>query len=122
MKKKAKRKDYGCYPQCHYATSREFVDYDYVKELSDKDAEWLGNFSDNYYSGRFKKDDDANPIKDRRDCYRRAHKQRRDFMSAKTKQRVNLTAEQAEYIEAVDATALAQFLEGVLAVEVDDED
>jgi len=108
---KKKRKDYGCHPQCHYSSSREFVDYDYVSKLSDEDAEWLGNFSDNYYSGRFKHDDGNNPEKDRKSCYKRAHAQRRDFLSGRPRSRVLLTAEQAEFIEVVDHSVAKRYLE-----------
>ena len=111
MRKKNKRKDHGCHPQCHYMSSREHVDYDYVDKLTDEEAEWLGNFSDNYYSGRFKSDDSKNPIKDRKECYRRAHAQRRDFISGRTKSRLDLSADQAVFIEVVDVEVAKAYLE-----------
>ena len=84
----------GLSPNCHYSNAREFVDIDYSDQLSDKDAEWLANFLDNYYKGRFKADDNLNPIKDRKEVWRRSHARRRDFMSGRFKSRVDTSGEE----------------------------
>lgn len=36
--------------------SRPYVDYDYVDSLSDKDKEWLNEFTEEYYGNTFRKD------------------------------------------------------------------
>jgi hypothetical protein len=121
MKKKRKGAA-GCYPECHYQYSREYVDFDYMDKLSDKDVEWLANFADNYYSGRFKKQNKKNPIKDRKEGYNRASKQRFDVMSGRFKSRVLLDKSLASMISEVDVETFKKFLEGETNLEVDGSD
>lgn len=111
MTKKRRKKAAGCFPQCHYQYSREFVDYDYVDKLSDEEAEFLANFSDNYYSGRFRKDDDVNPIKNRKEGYNRARKQRFDIMSGRSKSRIVLNEDGSKYINSVDLDIFKKYVE-----------
>lgn len=71
----------GLYRRFHYLYNQEFIDQDYHKKLSDEDAEWLANFNDNYYGGRFRTDESKNPIKDpeeRRQIWKDARARRRD--------------------------------------------
>lgn len=98
-KKKAVR---GLNANCHYSYNKEFVDIDYADKLTIEEAEWLGNFMDNYYGARFKKDDTKNPIKDRNERERQSHARRRDFMSARHKSRVVISQEVHESLEATD--------------------
>jgi hypothetical protein len=106
MSSKKEKKDIkkvrGMYRQFHYSYNREYVDYDYINDLTDEEAEWLANFSDNYYSGRFKKDDDKNPIKDRTRCYAEAGQRRRDIMAARSKSRVNIDGVDRDNMEVTD--------------------
>lgn len=80
---KKNNKTRGLNKQCHYSYNYDYVDYDYAAKLTPEEAEWLANFSDNYYSGRFKVDDEKNPIKDRTNAYKGARERRRDIMNAK---------------------------------------
>jgi hypothetical protein len=98
-KKKSVR---GLNPNCHYSYNKEFVDIDYADKLSGAEAEWLGNFMDNYYGARFKKDPEKNPIKDRNECERQAHARRRDYMSARFKSRTVYSVFMQENLEATD--------------------
>lgn len=120
MAKKRRKKAAGCYPQCHYQYSREFVDFDYVDDLTDEEAEWLANFADNYYSGRFKKDDEKNPIKNKKEGYNRASKQRFDIMSGRSRSRILLSKEEHQFLETTDLDEFKKFLEK--EKDVDEED
>lgn len=100
-----KKRFKGLSPNAHYRHARDFVDIDYDDQLSDEDAEWMANFLDSYYCGRFKVDDDKNPVKDRKDCYRRAHRQRRDFMSGRSASRVVLDGEGLSRLDTLDVAA-----------------
>jgi hypothetical protein len=98
-------KNKGMHPQYHYGYNREFVDYDYIEKLSEEEAEWLANFSDNYYGGRFKSDDSKNPIKtveERRKQYNAASRRRFDFTSGRPKSRVMLRNADIEGMEITD--------------------
>lgn len=110
MVKKRRKKAAGCFPQCHYQHAREYVDFDYVEKLSDADAEWLANFADNYYSGRFKKDENKNPMKDRKDGYNRGRRQRDDLMSGRSRSRVLLDEEGAKQISEVDLGEFKKYI------------
>jgi len=101
MKKKP-TKFKGLSPNCHYSHAKEYVDIDYKHKLSDEEAQWLSNFMDNYYGGRFAKDDEQNPIKDRKETWRRGHARRRDFMSSKFKSRVDLSSESDSFVDSTD--------------------
>jgi hypothetical protein len=120
--KKRRKKAAGCYPQCHYQYSREYVDFDYVDQLNDDEAEWLANFADNYYSGRFKKDDDKNPIKEKREGYNRASHQRFDVMSGRSRSRVLLDKDGAKFIEVLDVGAFKRYIEDNKVGDGEDED
>lgn len=109
---KKSSKNRGLYKQNHYKYNQEYVDYDYIDKLTDEEAEWLANFSDNYYSGRFKKDDALNPIKDRTQAYAEARHRRRDIMSARYKSRINITDEKREFMEATDIGVLVESRSG----------
>jgi hypothetical protein len=89
IKNTSKSKKRGLYANSHYKYNQEYVDYDYVKKLSDDEAEWLSNFSDNYYGARFKSDDDLNPIKNRTLSYAQSRHRRRDIMSIRYLSRVD---------------------------------
>lgn len=101
---KSSKKTRGLYRQNHYKYNSEYVDFDYIKDLTDEEAEWLSNFADNYYSGRFKKDDSKNPIprKERKRAYKEAGARRRDTMSARYLSRVTLSDEEREGMEVTD--------------------
>jgi len=109
--KKRRKKAAGCFPQCHYQYSREYVDFDYVDKLSDEEAEWLANFADNYYSGRFRKEDDKNPLKEKKEGYKRAYDQRYDVMSGRARSRVMLNKDEAKYIEVLDVDVFRRYIE-----------
>lgn len=111
MSKKRRKKAAGCFPQCHYQHAREYVDFDYIDKLSDGEAAWLAAFADNYYSGRFRKDDDENPLKDRKDGYNRGRRQRDDLMSGRSRSRVMLNEEGARQISEVDLGEFKKYLE-----------
>ena len=111
MAKKRRKKAAGCFPQCHYQYSREYVDFDYVDKLSDEEAEWLANFADNYYSGRFRKDVEKNPIKEKKEGYKRAYDQRYDIMSGRSRSRVLLDKDEAKFIEVLDVDVFKRYLE-----------
>jgi hypothetical protein len=96
------KKHRGLYANCHYDYNKEFVDIDYINKLTDEEAEWYSNFLDNYYGGRFKKDDSKNPIKDRNASYNAAHERRRDFMSARFKSRIKYYENMHEGLEATE--------------------
>lgn len=100
MKKRSKNTR-GVNPNYHYNYNREFVDYDYVDELTEEEAEWLSNFSDNYYGARFKADDSKNVDKNRAACYKAARQRRRCFMSARNKSRTLLATETGELMDIV---------------------
>jgi hypothetical protein len=121
MTKKRRKKAAGCYPQCHYAYSKEFVDYDYVDALSDEEAEWLATFSDNYYSGRFRKDKSKDILQERKEGYNRARRQRYDLMSGRSKSRLQLSKKQVMYLEEVDYEEFKKYIENHQNIEADDE-
>lgn len=76
-------------PNHQVRTRREFIDYDYVNQLSKEEIEFLKKFTDEYYGGgNFKRNEDRtfnyskNAHKtdiERRECYKRNARQSRDL-------------------------------------------
>jgi len=51
-----KQKDFALNKDKHSKVRREFIDYDYVDQLSSKDKEWLARFSREWVDASFPKD------------------------------------------------------------------
>lgn len=69
---KAKKKNlYGIAARTFPATVRQYVDWDYLKLLSDEERAWLADFGDYYYGGDFRSDTEQSwETAERRKSYR----------------------------------------------------
>lgn len=105
LKKKAKRKkakNSSLDPKYHNLAIHEYLDYDYVKELGDKEKEWLNKFSEEYYRAYFNSDapKHLHKKKHRKEIYGSNNARNRCIVS-RSKKYLNL-----DYIEAEEALAL----------------
>ena len=98
MSKKKKRDPLNLNHQTR--TRRDYIDYDYAKELSKEEREWLAKFTDEYYGGAFRNDctDIHKTDEQRKECYGRNNSaQRCIFNLAKQTEKLD------EIIEAITA-------------------
>lgn len=79
---------YDNYPAlCKYTLRknvREYIDFDYVDQLSEDEKKWLHKFVEEYYCGKVKKDDRSalhHTDKLRKDCYNNNNRINRDVYS-----------------------------------------
>lgn len=61
-------------------TRHEYIDFDYVDKLSDKEKEWLSNFNEEFMSGNFQHKGKIfhKSKKSKRECYSRNNARNRD--------------------------------------------
>jgi hypothetical protein len=79
----------GLNPEMHPKNRAEYIDFEYVKKLSDEEKAWLSKFSDEYYGATFAKVGDWNGRrkdfhrlkKDRKACEHRNNSRNRDTLS-----------------------------------------
>lgn len=92
-KKPSKKKRNPLNTSHQVRTRREYIDYDYVSSLSNKDRKFLEKFTDEYYGGAgfYRQEDDEYNYKKnvhktdalRRECYRRNTAQNKDLYNLK---------------------------------------
>ena len=64
---------------------KDFVDFDYLDQLSPEELEWLNKFSSEYYDDRFGKDgNNLHNREQRQACHRTSHARRRDIYNGYT--------------------------------------
>jgi len=84
-------------PNHQVRTRREYIDYDYLKELNPEEYKFMQKFTDEYYGGAIRVGDDEslhNTDELRKDCYNRNNRQNRDIMGlAKTTGRLDSLTE-----------------------------
>lgn len=88
MNKPKSSRKYAKYPalckQTLRKNVREFIDFDYIDQLSEEEKVWLNQFIEEYYCGKVKKGDkDAlhKSTEARKDCYQRNNEINRDLYS-----------------------------------------
>lgn len=88
MSRKKSNKKYSKYPAlCKYTLRknvREFIDFDYLDQLSEDEKMWLNQFVEEYYCGKIKKGDKKalhQGDRLRKDCYTRNNKINKDLYS-----------------------------------------
>jgi hypothetical protein len=76
---------YSLNPNAVRAYVKDFVDFDYIGELSDVELEWLHKFSREYYDDRFYPDgQNLHNREQRQACHRTSHARRRDVFNGRT--------------------------------------
>lgn len=74
-----KKKLHGLSKRSTYKKAREFVDYDYIGKLNDAEKLWLNKFSEEFYQGKFGKEETRlNKGEHRSECYRANNARERD--------------------------------------------
>lgn len=86
----AKRKDaprYGLMQSRARYRAREFLDFDYLKSLSEDDLDWLNRFATEYYRADFTKPGKAlhRTKAAQRDCYGQDNARRRDLWNQRNR-------------------------------------
>lgn len=73
----------GLTPSVHPRNRQEYIDYDYVHQLSAKEKEWLSNFTEEYLGGNFQHAGTKmhKSKKERKTCYDRTNARNRDMYS-----------------------------------------
>lgn len=90
MKRRKKDKLAGLKPGSHRRGSRDFVDFDYVEELTDDEKVWLEKFAQEYYRAYFENDGgDLHPEKspERKICYDANNARNRDLWNQRNRNR-----------------------------------
>lgn len=83
-KKRPRCEIYGLSKNNTHWPARAHLDFDYVKNLSEKERNWLARFSAEYYQNTFEnnpKDLHQAGTEERRECYRREHARNRDLFT-----------------------------------------
>lgn len=77
-KRKGRRLPHGLNPKTFPLTVREFVEVDYIRDLSDSERQWLARFNDREHGADFRKDNGETSVTDRRIAYKRKNKANQD--------------------------------------------
>lgn len=75
-----KKARYSLNPHAMRKPVRDYVDFDYLHKLSDKEAEWLNRFSNEFYHGFYSASgDNIHSPEQRKELYARNNRHNRDI-------------------------------------------
>lgn len=87
MAKKRKQKERSKFPglnkRVNSKTRHEYIDFDYIDQLNDKEKQWLSNFMEEYMSGNFNHPGRIfhKSHKSKKECYHRNNARNRDVVA-----------------------------------------
>lgn len=81
---KYKKKLWGLEPLTFPKTINHYIDQDYVKELSDKEKEWLSDFNEEYYGNKLSKKTLRNKVK-KKEIFDQTNARNRDISNIRFK-------------------------------------
>lgn len=82
-KVKERSKFPGLNKRVNSKTRHEYIDFDYIDQLNDKEKQWLSNFMEEYMSGNFKHPGRIfhKSHKSKKECYHRNNARNRDVVA-----------------------------------------